>query len=102
MAKSLKSARMPVAVIATALLMGLGGTAWARVTGPGLFNVQAPMPGGSVLTSRGPAFVTGNLGSFQTTTIPGSAGEGLLMNNGNGTSTLLTPGGIPQTVATPR
>jgi hypothetical protein len=70
--------------------------------GPALINVQASMPGQSFLTSRGPAFVTGNLGTMQTTTIPGSGGEGFLMNNGNGTSTLLTPGGLPQTVATPR
>ena len=107
MASSLKSAasvvrRPSIAVIAMALLMGLGGTAWARVSGPALIDVQASMPGQSIITSRGPAFVTGNLGSFQTTTIPGSGGEGFLMNNGNGTSTLLTPGGIPQTVATPR
>jgi hypothetical protein len=104
---SLKSAaavvrRPSIAVMAMALLMGLGGTAWARVSGPALIDVQATMPGQSIITSRGPAFVTGNLGSFQTTTIPGSGGEGFLMNNGNGTSTLLTPGGLPQTVATPR
>ncbi len=107
MAISLKSAaavvrRPSIAVMAMALLMGLGGTAWARVSGPALIDVQATMPGQSIITSRGPAFVTGNLGSFQTTTIPGSGGEGFLMNNGNGTSTLLTPGGLPQTVATPR
>ena len=108
MTSSLKSAASVVrtasiAVIAMALLMGLGGTAWARVSGPALINVQASsMSGQSFLTSRGPAFITGNLGSFQTTTIPGSGGQGFLMSNGNGTSTLLTPGGIPQTVATPR
>ena len=107
MASFLKSAasvvrRPTIAVIAMTLLMGLGGTAWARVSGPALIDVQATMPGQSFLTSRGPALITGNLGSFQTTTIPGSGGEGFLMNNGNGTSTLLTPGGLPQTVATPR
>lgn len=53
-------------------------------------------------TSRGPAFVTGNFGTVQTTTIPGSGAQGLLMNNGNGTSTLLAPGALPQVVATPR
>jgi hypothetical protein len=107
MTSSLKSAASVVrtprtAVIAMALLMGLGGTAWARVSGPELIDVQASMPGQSIITSRGPAFITGNLGTLQTTTIPGSGGEGFLMNNGNGTSTLLTPGGLPQTVATPR
>ncbi|HEX3400429.1 MAG TPA: hypothetical protein VHT74_08890 [Acetobacteraceae bacterium] len=100
-------ARRPTAVIATVLLVGLSGQAFARGTG---FNsgfgaeVAAPgtSPGESVVTSRGPAFVTGHLGSLETTTIPGSAGQGFLMNNGNGTSTLIVPGGIPQTVATPR
>lgn len=53
-------------------------------------------------TSRGPAYVTGNFGSVQTTTIPGSGSQGMLMNNGNGTSTLLAPGALPQVVATPR
>ena len=63
---------------------------------------QGSMAGQSVITSRGPAFVTGNVGSLATTTLPGSAGQGFLMSNGNGTSTLLVPGGVPQTVATPR
>ena len=53
-------------------------------------------------TARGPAYITGNYGSAQTTTLPGSAGQGLLMNNGNGTSTLVAPGQLPQVVATPR
>jgi hypothetical protein len=52
-------------------------------------------------TSRGPALITGSVGSMQTTTLPGSAGQGLLTNNGNGTSTLLVPGGLPQVVASP-
>lgn len=53
-------------------------------------------------TARGPAYVTGNFGSLQTTTLPGSGSEGFLENNGNGTSTLLAPGVSPQVVATPR
>ncbi len=53
-------------------------------------------------TARGPAYITGNFGSLQTTTLPGSGGQGLLMNNGNGTSTLVAPGSLPQVVATPR
>jgi hypothetical protein len=97
------------AAIATALLIGLPGAAWARIAAPSpletqpmLLDVQAFSPGQSVLTSRGPAFVTGQFGNMETTTIPGSGGEGFLMNNGNGTSTLITPGGLPQTVGTPR
>jgi hypothetical protein len=82
--------RKPAAIIATGLLLGLCGQAWAAE------------PGQSVITSRGPAFVTGHLGALETTTVPGSGGQGLLMNNGNGTSTLIVPGGVPQTVVTPR
>jgi hypothetical protein len=63
---------------------------------------QDSVAGQSVLTSRGPAFITGHLGSFATTTLPGSDGQGFLMNNGNGTSTLIVPGGAPQVVAAPR
>jgi hypothetical protein len=62
----------------------------------------APAQSGIIETSRGPAVITGNFGSLQTTTLPAAPGQGLLMNNGNGTSTLLTPGGLPQVVATPR
>jgi len=39
---------------------------------------------------------------MQTTTLPGGAGQGLLTNNGNGTSTLTGPGGIVTTIPTPR
>jgi len=114
MAKTLKHdfriARRSTAVIATVLLIGLCGQAWARGADPLSASVtQAAFAGSngstvgqSVLTSRGPAFVTGHLGSMETTTIPGSGGQGFLMNNGNGTSTLIVPGGVPQTVATPR
>jgi hypothetical protein len=87
----------PCAIIAVALLVGLCGQASARGIGG-----QGSMAGQSFVTSTGPAFVTGNLGSVQTTTIPGGGGQGFLMNNGNGTSTLITTGGLPQTIATPR
>jgi hypothetical protein len=119
MVKALKQefriARRPAAVIAMALLVGLGGQAWssqawARDTVPlsasatqvAFLGSQGPTTGQSVLTSRGPAFVTGHVGSLETTTLPGSGGQGFLMNNGNGTSTLIVPGGVPQTVGTPR
>jgi hypothetical protein len=107
--------RRPPAVIAMALLVGLsvqawGGEAWALGAGPLSASAtqvafqasQGSATGQSVLTSRGPAFVTGHVGSLETTTLPGSGGQGLLMNNGNGTSTLIVPGGMPQTVGTPR
>ena len=98
MITALKLDLRPVVVIAMALLVGLSGQASAR----GALGFAGSAPGGAVITSRGPAYITGNLGSFQTTTLPGSGGQGFLMSNGNGTSTLLTPGGLPQTVATPR
>jgi hypothetical protein len=91
--QQLRMKRVPIAVVATALLVGLGGQALAQGAAP-----AGATPGQSVFTSRGPAFVTGHVGSFETTTIPGS----FLMNNGNGTSTLTVPGGLPQTVMTPR
>jgi hypothetical protein len=105
-----QTARRPLAVIAMALLVGLSGQASAGDTQPpsalatrvAFHGSQGQAPGQSVITSRGPAFVTGHIGSMETTTMPGSGVQGFLMNNGNGTSTLIVPGGIPQTVGTPR
>jgi hypothetical protein len=87
-----------VAVLTIGLLAGSAGQAWAV----GFSNSSGHIGGSAVELSRGPAFITGSVGSMQTTTLPGGAGQGLLMNNGNGTSTLLSPGGLPQVVATPR
>jgi hypothetical protein len=102
----LRIVRRPSTILATALLIGLSGPAWARGAGSDsgfpTFGSQAPTAGQSFVTSRGPAFVTGHFGSMETTTLPGSGGQGLLTNNGNGTSTLIVPGGAPQVVATPR
>jgi hypothetical protein len=39
---------------------------------------------------------------MDTVALPGSGGQGFLVNNGNGTSTLFAPGGVPQTVVNPR
>jgi hypothetical protein len=88
---------IPAAAIATAFLVGLCGPVRAQGAAG-----QASTAGQSVITARGPAFVTGHLGSLETTTLPRSGGQGFLMNNGNGTSTLIVPGGVPQVVATPR
>ena len=87
-ANSQSTVRMLAAAAAVASLLAF--------TGPVLAASQ------SFDTARGPAYVTGNFGSVQTTTLPGSGGQGLLMNNGNGTSTLVAPGSLPQVVATPR
>jgi hypothetical protein len=84
----IKAARIPLAAAALTSLLVAATPAFAA------FH--------SFETSRGPAFITGNFGSMQTTTIPGSGAQGMLMSNGNGTSTLLAPGMLPQVVATPR
>jgi hypothetical protein len=87
--------------IAAAVLALSAGSAFAQGfnsgTSGGLGQGQA------LMTSRGgPIVTTGRVGQMQTTTLPGSAGQGLLMTNGNGTSTLIVPGGLPETLATPR
>jgi hypothetical protein len=63
---------------------------------------QVASPGQFFTTPRGTGVVTGQVGSMATTTVPGSGRQGLLMNNGNGTSTLIVPGGAPDIVVTPR
>ena len=63
---------------------------------------SSPNIGAPVATSRGFGVVTGTLGSTGITSIPGSGGQGFLENNGNGTSTLIVPGGTPQVVPTPK
>jgi len=60
-------------------------------------NVLEP----TAATSSRPTVVIGNVGSAASTTTAGSGGEGLFMENGNGTSTLVTPGGNPMPVLTP-
>jgi hypothetical protein len=63
---------------------------------------QAPRLGSFFAGPRGSEIVSGNIGSMATNTLPGSGGQGFLINNGSGTSTLLPPGNVPQVVATPR
>jgi hypothetical protein len=62
----------------------------------------APDAGQTVFTSRGPVMTTGRFGEMQTTTaLPGAAGQGLLIPNTNGTSTLIGPNGNATTVQNP-
>jgi hypothetical protein len=58
--------------------------------------------GQSVLTGRGQVVTTGHVGQLQTTTLPGGGGQGILMNNANGTSTLIGANGAVTTLSTPR
>ena len=89
------------AAMAYAMMTGI---AFAQTAAPG--GVTAPQAigvvGSSVNTSRGPALVTGTTGSSQTIMIPGSAVGGWVTSNGNGTSTVMVPGGLPQVVLAPR
>jgi hypothetical protein len=91
--------RLAVGLLALGLLAGSAGQALAL---PSFRTSPTYDVGRTVETLRGPAAITGSVGSMQTTTLPGRAGQGFLMDNGNGTSTLLVPGGAPQVVATPR
>jgi hypothetical protein len=77
-------------------------TALVLMTGTALAQTPPSVPGSLIMTPRGSAVVTGHVGSMATTTMPGFGGQGLLMGNGNGTSTLVTPGGVPEVVPTPR
>lgn len=60
----------------------------------------AAQPG--VTTSRGAGLVTGGPGAPQMIMIPGSAVPGMMLNNGNGTSSIMVPGGATEVVPTPR
>ena len=102
--------RRTVAVAAMALLAGAALQASARGAEPlsasatpvALLDSSSSSAGHTVFTSRGPAFVTGHVGSMDTVMVPGNGGQGFLSNNGNGSSTLFMPGLPPQAVFTPR
>jgi hypothetical protein len=99
--------RRTVALAAIALLAGSGVQAWARgvaayAAPPTSLGSSSLSTGQSIATSRGPAFVTGNIGSMGTIALPGGGEQGFVMNNGNGSSTLFAPGAVPQTINTPR
>lgn len=73
---------------------GVGG--FATPSAPQALFPQSSVPGGAFT-------VNGQLGgNLSTTTLPGGVGQGILMNNGNGTSTVVGPNGIPLDVPTPR
>jgi hypothetical protein len=96
-----------VALAAVVLLGAAGVRASAAMPGtasaiPVALFGSSPSVGQPVFTSRGPAFVTGHVGSMDTVMLPGTGGQGFLMNNGNGSSTIFATGSIPQTVMTPR
>jgi hypothetical protein len=53
-------------------------------------------------TPQGQGLVSGSAGSTQSVMVPGSPVNGTLMNNGNGTSSMMVPGQASQTVPAPR
>lgn len=93
---------MLAAVAALSLGMGTAMADGSAATPVAFPNSSVNTAGRSVITPRGPAFITGHVGSTDIITLPGSGAQGFLTNNGNGSSTLSVPGGIPQTVFTPR
>jgi hypothetical protein len=65
---------------------------------------QTPSPGSSgqtLFTPQGPVYATGPGTGYQTAILP-RGGDGVLMNNGNGTSTLFNPDGEISTVPSAR
>jgi hypothetical protein len=102
--------RMPSTVAVTAMVLLAGASVQALAAEPvtatatpvAFFGSSPSSMGHSVITSRGPAFVGGHVGSMDTFSLPGGGGQAFLMNNGNGSSTVFAPGLTPQTVITPR
>jgi hypothetical protein len=87
-------------VVLTAAMLSL--TTGGLTAGTSFGRSPALDHGQSVFTGRGTVVTTGHVGQFQTTTMPGGGGQGLLMNNANGTSTLIGSNGAVSTFATPR
>lgn len=74
-------------------------------TAPGTPNTgNAPsVPRGTTIhTSRGPEVVSGGTGNFLTLTTPNGQYAGIMVPNGNGTSTIIRPDGSVETVPAPR
>ncbi len=57
--------------------------------------------GTMISTARGPEKISGGTGNFLTLTTPGGQYGGILVPNGNGTSTIIRPDGSVETVTTP-
>jgi hypothetical protein len=65
-------------------------------------DLVMPKVGTSVTTPQGPATVTGGTANYQTLAPINGQGGGILIPNGNGTSTLVMPNGTISTVNSPR
>lgn len=91
-------------VASMATLMLTAATAWAvpSYMTPVTPLLTLPTLQSPVATPDGPGIVTSNIGSTGITILPNAGGQGLLLNEGNGTSTLIVPNGVPEIVPTPR
>ena len=80
-------------------LTGMGPPIKAPFTPPQPLTM--PKLGTSVPTPQGPATITGGTSNYQTLAPINGQGGGILIPNGNGTSTLVMPNGAISTVNTP-
>ena len=76
--------------------------AFAATAGAALAQTPSSASPSSITTSRGPGLVTGTTGSPESVILLGYPVNGTLMNNGNGTSTMMVPGQFSGAVPSPR
>jgi hypothetical protein len=95
------NAPLRTARLAAVMLSLMPATRVAQVLPPGTATTTPPPPS-SAATSRGPGLVSGAAGSPQTILVPGYPIPGMLLNNGNGSSTVMVPGSVPRVILTPR
>jgi hypothetical protein len=65
-------------------------------------NQPSVKTGTAIKTSKGQEIVSGGTGNFLTLTSPNGQYGGIMVPNGNGTSTIIRPDGSVETVPTPR
>jgi hypothetical protein len=68
---------------------------------PSAQNAPTLPRGTTIHTSRGPEVVSGGTGNFLTLTSPDGQYAGIMVPNGNGTSTIIRPDGSVETVPAP-
>lgn len=69
---------------------------------PSAQNAPSLPRGTTIHTSHGPEVVSGGTGNFLTLTSPDGQYAGIMVPNGNGTSTIIRPDGSVETVPAPR
>lgn len=82
--------------LAALVLAGLVVSAGqASASGRGYMDSLPKGPSNTIELFGHPLFTTGGIGSMRTRLLPRTAGQGLVTNNGTGTSTLLRHGDLP-------